>query len=251
MMNNKLLLILALLGACIRSDAQVEDGKKWEYKMFAGYNIGGSSPIPLPAEIRGVNSWSPAAFGGAVGLHVTRFVTPQWGITSGLAIDIKGMTIEADVKYMNTSLVVGEGDHRGVFSGMFTGENKTKVRNGYLVLPLLATYSATGRWRLHAGGYVAFLRDAMFEGHASNGYIRNGGPAGDRIKIEESAFDFSEHTSKTDAGLMAAADWRFMGRLALTGQLSWGLTPFFPSGFDGIPYKMYNIYMMAGIACRL
>ncbi|MBR5460852.1 MAG: PorT family protein, partial [Butyricimonas sp.] len=31
----------------------------WEYEVKAGVNIGGASPIPLPEEIRKVNSFSP------------------------------------------------------------------------------------------------------------------------------------------------------------------------------------------------
>jgi hypothetical protein len=250
-MKTRLMLAIAMLAGSLASVAQIEPGDKWEYKMFAGYNIGGTTPLPLPAEIRRIRSWSPEAFGGSVGLHITRRLTPNWGITSGLAIDLKGMRVESDVMYMNTSLVVGEGDHQGVFAGMFTGRNKIKVHNGYLVIPLLASYRTQGRWRFHGGGYVAFLQDIKVEGRASDGYIRNGGPAGDRINIEDSAFDFSDHAVKTDAGMMALADWYFTSKLAITGQLSWGLVPLFPSGFNGIPYKMYNIYLAAGIAYRL
>ncbi|MDR2809205.1 MAG: PorT family protein [Tannerellaceae bacterium] len=230
--------------------AQTESNKLWEYKGFAGYNLGGSSPLPLPAEIRKIHSWSPG-IAGTLAFHATRWLNPRWGVTSGLAIDIKGMKIEADVKYLYTQLQVGEGDHTGTFSGIFTGRNKTTVRNGYLVLPLLATYRPSGLWTFHMGGYCAFLQDARVEGSASNGYIRNGGPAGDRINIEMSTFDFSEHVRKTDAGLIALVDYFLTNKISATGQLSWGLLPLFPSSFSGIPYKMYNIYFMGGIAYRL
>ena len=33
--------------------------KSLEYEVNAGTNIGGASPIPLPAEIRKINSYSP------------------------------------------------------------------------------------------------------------------------------------------------------------------------------------------------
>jgi hypothetical protein len=230
--------------------AQTESGRLWEYKVFAGYNLGGSTPLPLPAEIRRIHSWSPG-IAGTLALHATRWLSSRWGITSGLAIDMKGMIIEADVKYLNTLLEVGEGDHTGTFSGMFSGRNKTTVRNGYLVIPLLATCRPPGTWTFHLGGYFALLRDANFEGKASEGYIRNGGPAGDRINIEMSTYDFSKHVRKTDAGIMALADWPFTDKLAMTGQLSWGLLPLFPSSFNGIPYKMYNVYLMGGIAYKL
>ncbi|MDR2815107.1 MAG: PorT family protein [Proteiniphilum sp.] len=248
--KRNILSLLAIFTCAAGLFAQPESGRQWEYKAFAGYNLGGSSPLPLPAEIRKINAWSPG-LNGTLAFHVTRWLNREWGLTSGLAIDVKGMTVEAEVKYLNTSLIVGEGDHTGTFSGMFTGQNTTKVRNGYLVLPLLLSCRPSDMWRLHLGGYFAWQRDAKFEGSASGGYIRNGGPAGDRINIEKSTFDFSDHVRKTDAGLMALGDWFFTNKLALSGQLSWGMIPLFPSGFNGIPYKMYNIYFMGGIAYRL
>jgi hypothetical protein len=245
----RLILLTGLLSGAFAA-AQPESGRVWEYKVFAGYNLGGTLPLPFPAEIRRIRSWSPG-IGGVLAFHATRWLKPAWGITSGIAIDVKGMAIEADVKYLNTRLAVGEGEHTGVFTGMFTGSNSTTVRNGYLVLPLLATWRPRKVWTFHLGGYLALQRDARFEGKAFDGYIRNGGPAGDRINIEMSTFAFPEHIRKTDAGIMALADWLFTNKLAVTGQLSWGLLPLFPSSFNGIPYKMYNVYFMGGIAYRL
>ncbi|MDR1937668.1 MAG: PorT family protein [Tannerellaceae bacterium] len=247
--KRQLLIVLAGVLACVPASAQLP-GRQWECKMFAGYNLGASTPIPLPAEIRKIHSWSPG-LNGTLAFHATRWLTTRWGVTSGLAIDLKGMAVEADVKYLNTNLVVGEGDHTGTFSGIFTGHNKTSVRNGYLVLPLLASCRPLRDWTFHIGGYFALQRDAKFEGSASDGYIRNGGPAGDRINVETSSFDFSDRVHKTDAGVMALGDWFFSNKMALTGQLSWGLVPLFPSNFTGVPYKMYNVYFMGGIAYKL
>lgn len=249
-MKAKLLILLAALLAGVSAPAQPESGRRWEYKVFAGYNLGGSAPLPFPAEIRRIYSWRPVA-GGALAFHATRRLTRQWGVTLGLSVDVKGMTTEAEVKYLNTRLLVGEGEHTGTFGGMFSGRNATRVRNAYLVFPLLASYRPFSVWTFHLGGYFALQRDARFEGVASDGYIRNGGPSGDRINIEHSSFDFSEHVRKTDAGLLALADCFFTRKLALTGQLSWGMAPLFPSDFNGVPWKMYNIFFMGGIAYRL
>lgn len=137
-MNKQIIrsLCLLLLGVWTASSADAQDRRdKWESKVFLGYNLGGTSPLPLPAEIRSINSWRPG-FGGTLAFHITRWLSPQWGITTGLAIDIKGMKIDADVKYMHTSLVVGEGDNTGLFTGTFSGRNKTTVRNGYLLIPV-------------------------------------------------------------------------------------------------------------------
>jgi hypothetical protein len=226
------------------------DGASWEKTVFMGYNLGGTSPLPLPREIRKVNSWNPG-FGGSLAFHVTRWFNSRWGATSGLAIDVKSMNIDADVLYMQTRLVVGEGDQTGSFSGVFSGKNTTKVRNGYLVIPVLAAYRPAPDWVVRFGGYFASTRDTKFEGTASDGYIRNGDSTGDRINVEKATFDFSDKERKADAGLMASADWFFSKNMAVTGQLSWGLVPLFPSDFNGITYKMYNIYFLLGIAYDL
>ena len=59
--------------------------------------------------------------------HLTRWLDPNWDVTTGLTIDLKGMKVEADVKYLYTSLVVGEGDHSGKFTGTFSGKDQTNA----------------------------------------------------------------------------------------------------------------------------
>ncbi|MDH6358229.1 porin family protein [Parabacteroides sp. PF5-9] len=254
MKNNRIQTVLVALlcvAACVATSVKAQDHyNHWEFKVFAGYNMGGTTPFPLPAEIRKINSWNPG-FSGTLAFHVTRWLHPQWGITSGLAIDLKGMKIDADVKYWYTNLVVGEGDNTGTFSGLFSGKNKTHVRNDYLVIPLLATYRPWEQWTFRLGGYVASQRNARFDGAASEGYIREGGATGDRINVTQASYDFSDEVRRFDAGLMASADWFFTSKMAVTGQLSWGLVPIFPSSFEGISHKMYNIYFCLGLAYRL
>ncbi|MDF9829226.1 porin family protein [Parabacteroides sp. PF5-6] len=244
------LLFLAIFlsgGFSPSAKAQQETNKEWEFKVYAAYNLGGTMPVPLPAEIRKIRSWNPG-FGGTMAFHVSRWFTPEWGITTGLGIDLKKMKIKADVLYWPTSLVVGEGDQTGVFTGTFSGKNTTNTRNGYLVLPVMAAWRPVEEWTFRLGGYIALQQDPLFEGSASDGYIRNGGPTGDRINVEQASFDFSDEVRKYDAGLILSADWKFNRKMALTGQFSWGFVPLFPAHFEGVAYKMYNIYFALGIA---
>ena len=192
---------LLLMSVSLSINAQ-EFRQHWEKKVFAAYNLGGTSPFPIPAEIRKINYWKPG-FGGTLAFHLTRWLDPNWGVTTGLAIDLKGMKVEADVKYLYTSLVVGEGDHSGKFTGTFSGKDQTNVRNGYLVLPLMAAWRPNDQWSVRLGGYVAFQNDAKFEGVASDGYIRNGGPSGEKINVERATYDFAEEVRSFDAGIMA------------------------------------------------
>lgn len=61
--------IAVLLAMVANVQAQEERNKSlinsylhgWEYNIKAGFNIGGTSPIPLPKEIRKIDSYAPAS----------------------------------------------------------------------------------------------------------------------------------------------------------------------------------------------
>lgn len=249
--NRILLLFLFLLCVATRSQAQ-EEHSKWENDVIVGLNIGGTTPLPLPNEIRKVNSYS-TGLNPTIAIRTTRWIdsSSQWGITTGLYVDYRGMEIDADVKYWNTRLQVGEGKNVGEYSGLFSGQNHTKMKNGYFTVPLMASYRPFERWTFHLGGYMSWMHTSKFEGSASNGYICNGGATGDVTMVENATFDFSNEFRSLDAGLVAGFDWKFKKRISVVGQLDWGLTPAFNGGFTGLPYKMYNIYCTLGLAYRL
>ena len=59
-----------------------------DYEFKAGVNIGGTSPLPLPKEIRSIESYSP---GLAITLegNITKWLdtTKKWGISLGLRLE--------------------------------------------------------------------------------------------------------------------------------------------------------------------
>lgn len=63
-----------------------------EYEVNAGVNIGGTSPLPLPAEIRSIDSYSPN-LSLSIGATATKWFgsTKRWGIVLGVGLDTKGM----------------------------------------------------------------------------------------------------------------------------------------------------------------
>lgn len=225
---------------------------EWTHEIRVGLNLGGTSPLPIPAEIRKINSFTTGV-NPVIGFRSTRWFDAysRWGITSGLTIDYKGMKTSADVKYWYTDLVVGEGDQTGRFTGTFSGKNDTKVKNGYFTIPVLASYRPFKDWCFQAGGYFSWIHTSKFEGSASDGYIREGGPTGDRIAVENATFDFSDELKDFDAGIIVGANWRFTKRIAATGELTWGLVPVFPADFKGVSHKMYNIYFSLGLSYQL
>lgn len=63
----RMICALALLLATTSLYAQAERNQTllqsylhgWEYSIKAGFNIGGTSPLPLPDEIRSIDSYNP------------------------------------------------------------------------------------------------------------------------------------------------------------------------------------------------
>jgi hypothetical protein len=222
-----------------------------ECELFAGFDMGATLPIPLPPEVRELGSWSPG-LSGTLAVLATHWVDADWGVSAGLALERKGMKAAAGVKYWQTNLEVGEGEQAGQFSGTFSGKNTTEMGGVYLVVPLCAAWRpGESRWTFRCGGYAALLVSAVFRGTASDGYIRNGGPTGERISVDRATFDFSDRLRRSDFGLIASANRSLSARLSARGQLSWGLRSVLPESFGGIPYKMYNVYSALGLAYTL
>ena len=70
-----------------------------EYEVNAGTNIGGATPLPIPAEIRHIDSFSPR-LNLQIGAKVTKwFATDKkWGVALGVRFETKGMDTKATVK---------------------------------------------------------------------------------------------------------------------------------------------------------
>ena len=122
-----------MLTLALSAAAQSESGKKFEYRIKAGFNIGGTLPIPLPAEIRKIESYSPTMAFTVEG-SVLRWFTPKWALTTGLRFETKGMNAGAKVKNYQMTLLIENGDKTGEMSGRFTGRIKTRVQNEYITL---------------------------------------------------------------------------------------------------------------------
>ena len=78
-----------------------------DYSFKAGLNIGGTSPLPLPKEIRSLDSYSP---GLAITLegNITKWVDvrKKWGVSVGLRLDSKDMNTEARVKNYGMAILL-------------------------------------------------------------------------------------------------------------------------------------------------
>jgi hypothetical protein len=249
MMKHKTLYIAFFLFACfpaLRLVAQ-EVFPHWEFKINGGYNIGGTSPLPLPAEIREIESFSPPVFAPHVALEGIRRLNGKWGISAQFTLDYKSFTVDDRVKNLYTEIEMGD----EIYTGNFTGKNTTRIRNSYITLPVAATFRVNNHWDVEAGLYAGYLYSSDFKGTASDGYIRRGSPTGEKTTVDEASFDFSDEQNKFDYGLLVAGEWGFSARFALRGQIVWGLNTLFAPDFTGVPFKMYNIYGTLGVSYRL
>ena len=216
-----------------------------EYRVKAGFNIGGTSPLPLPREIRAINSYSPTLAIAIEGDVHKQFENSRWGFLMGLRFETKGMKTNARVKNYHMEMTAKDG---GYIEGAWTGCVKTKVRMSYVTIPMLATYKATPRLELHAGPYFSYATDREFSGSAIDGYIREGDATGEKAYVEEATYDFSDDIRNFQWGVQLGCEWRAYKHLNLYADLSWGINSMFPNHFESVTFSMYPIYANLGFA---
>ena len=122
-----------------------------EYEVKAGFNIGGTAPIPLPVEIRDITGYNPT-MAVAIEGNVTKWFDQEkkWGMRIGIRLDSKGMKTNAKVKNYGME-IIGEGGER--IKGNWTGYVKTNVKSTYLSFPVLATHQFNRRFSMNLGPY--------------------------------------------------------------------------------------------------
>jgi hypothetical protein len=221
-------------------------GRGVEYSLRAGYEIGGTSPMPLPAEIRKIESFKPKMHFYIEGnVNKTFKRNRNWGLLLGIRLEQKGMETQAQVKNYNMRMDGGDGT---MVEGAFTGHVITKVNNSYLSIPLLVTCKVTDRWKLRLGPYYSHLLGKDFSGKAMDGYLREGDPTGDYVAVSTADYDFSNDLRKWNIGVQFGADWKVLKHLAVALDLQWGLNDIFKKDFEVIKFDMYPIYGTIGIA---
>lgn len=251
-------LLGAALMTSIATEAQDERNKSlvkmeeqgWEYELKAGLNIGGTSPLPLPVEIRSIDSYSPRLNGTLEGT-ATWWIgrKRKWGVSAALKLETKGMSTGATVKNYSTQ-IIDEGEK---VSGFWTGKVKTNYSAHFITLPLMANYQLSSRWKVRAGMWLSYLTEGDFSGHVSDGYLREGTPVGEKIEFKDgkrASYDFNDELNCFLWGLQAGGSWRAYSHFLLTADLTWGMNDVFKSSFKTITFDMYPIYLNVGFGYR-
>jgi hypothetical protein len=230
--------------------AQDNDTKTFDLSFLLGFNIGATAPVPIPAEVRKIDSYGPK-FNPQLGFNLIYNLNSSWGVGAGLVLDWKGMRVADHVKYMYTSVILTEGSEK--LTGYFVGKNMTNVDMTYLTVPVYGTYRFNEKWQVKLGIYAAKTLSSHFDGWVNDGYIRIETPAGLKQEItgEGATFDFGDDSRDYDFGILGGGEFRFNNRLGFYANLTWGVVPYFYSGSNPIRFTFYNIYGTLGITYRL
>lgn len=247
------------LAPLLRANAQTDDTtrdtdenllraalKGWHVKLSAGFNVGGTSPLPLPREIRAIEGYKPGINIALEGSVHKRIGSSPWGVQTGIRLESKAMTSDARVKNYHMEAVNADGT--GKVNGAWTGYVKTKVDNEYLTIPILATYALSPRWTISAGPYFSYRTTGEFSGEAYDGYIRNLDPTGEKAEVESATYDFSSSLRRFHWGVQAGGEFKAYKHLAVTANLQWGLNGIFPARFESVTFDLYPIYATVGFS---
>jgi hypothetical protein len=244
-------MILMAASLFVGSRAEAGTLDSLQLKARAGYNIGGTTPVPLPATIRSLDGYSltPSFM---VGADAVLPLTRQWGIMTGLRFENKGM--KGDVTTKAYFMEVVKGDQK--MAGLFTGHVEQEVKQWMLTVPVQATFRLSRKVMLKGGPYVSFLLSKGFSGIASDGYLRKDTPTGPKILMgncegEWATYDFNDDMRSLQFGIGIGADWQVYKCLGVSADLNWGLTGIFPSDFKTVEQTLYPVYGTIGVFYRL
>lgn len=256
MRNNRFISILSLLLLVSATLSAQKDRNQGiikssliglEYEVKAGLSIGGTAPIPLPKEIRSIDSYNPTLQVAIEG-NVTKWLDPArtWGVMVALRLETKGMKTDARVKNYKMEII---GDGGELMKGYWTGQIKTKVSNSYLTVPVLAAWRVSPRWKLNLGPYVSYRLEGDFTGSVYDGYLRENDPTGNKVIFEDgksAPYDFSKDLRRFQWGMQLGGEWKAFKHLNVYADLTWGLNDIFKKDFDTITFAMYPIYLNIG-----
>ena len=218
-----------------------------QLKARVGYNIGGTTPIPLPETIRSIDSYSltPSFM---VGFEAMLPLCQKWGIMAGLHFENKGMKASVTTKAYYMEVV--KGDQR--LEGLFTGHVEQKIKQWMLTIPVQATLQVSRKVMLKGGPYLSILLSKEFSGIASDGFLRQGDPTGIKILMgdkegEWATYEFDDDMRSVQFGIGVGADWQVYKGLGVSADLNWGLTGVFPGDFKAVEQTLFPIYGTIGV----
>ncbi len=242
----KIRILFTVMAIALVHSLKAQNNANIEYSFGAGFNIGGTMPIGLPAEVREIGSYRPTA-NFLVGGYATKMFNQHWGARVGLRLERKGHSVEIGVRNYRMMLNIGAGDEVGSKSGYFTGSIKNTTRFTYLTLPFGAVYRLNDKWDFRIGAYLAYAIDRSFKGNVLEGHIRET-PLTPIIGITQADYKYSDDLRRFDAGAELGVSLKVGRGFAVNADLSWGGIKTLNPNTRKIDMDNYNIYLNAGIS---
>lgn len=226
------------------SAVEVEELKSY-FELRAGYQIGGTVPFPLPAQMRKINGFSPLGNFSVQALGVVP-IGKRWEFALGMKFERKAMTAEATVKDYNMSIQDEDG---GVIMGRWTGGVTMTADQWFLTMPFSCAFKITEVGKIRLGVFYSYFSKGDFYGEVYNGYLREGDPTGAKIEVDDKpqSFNFSSDLKRFQWGLTLGGEWRLYKGLSAFVDLDWGLSDIFVDEFETITFDMFPIYGTIGL----
>ena len=245
-MMKKCFLIFTSLLLTICAQAQLFDMSRnlnFSNHVEIGMNVGASMPIPISERVSNM-SWTPP-FAPYIGWRLFVYGNHHFGVSTGVFVSVKGMTANASVYQLFTSVNID-----GVKTeGYFTGRNNTNVKNLYASFPVELSY-VKDYYRISLGLLMSKIVKKSFTGYVGDGYLRRNTPVGDRIDIVEAPFDFSEEVRNFDVAVTLNFYRKLYERWFVSCGLDMSITPMTNNSFTGMPFSLYNVYGHVGLSYR-
>lgn len=255
---NKALLLVCAICSSMFTYAQEDNTpairdlqqKGWKIGLRAGINVGGTMPVPLPSEMKSINTFNP---GLNLGIQVDfdKMWTSHWGTEFSLRFEQKGMKADVTVENYHTKLDDIECNYTGIQSTDFSAS--------YITIPLNARYRFNNRWSVLAGPYFSYVLSKKFGGNVSNGYERQlrpdpitGAmvPTGPKTIVDPEnpvSYDFSDDMRRFNWGVEVGVDFQAFKHFLVFAHLDWGLNDAFKDSFsETISFPMYPVYGQIG-----
>lgn len=242
------LLILCLPGIVRANPIERLHAKGWEFEVRAGFNLGGVSPIPLPAEIRSIDRFSPK-FNGQLELVAINWMQEHIGLSMGLRFEQLGMKSEAQVKNYQMELA----ENGMVTKGTWTGHVESNFSGSYLTLPIQMLYRFNSAVQFSGGLFLSYMFDGDFSGFVYDGYFRRGSSTGEKIqfgKDPKTPYSFKDHLAPFVVGMQLGGCAQVYRGFLVFVDLKYGFNSIFKSGFTAMPGAMHTLYLGAGFGYR-
>lgn len=243
--------VVAFAGSALAQDnGVIRTSKGWEFELKAGVNaLGGTAPMPFPAEIRDIEQYNPK-YGMSLEGVATRWLgerldKAEWGLSAGLRLENQGMHSAARVKNYRTS-VINEGNY---IEGHWTGKVEMDYSSTQVSVPLLVHYRFNPDWKVRGGLFVGARLGGNFSGSVSDGYLRSGDPTGEKIVFgadQQATYDFRDEMSTMQWGAQVGGSWRAYKHFHVNMDLTWGFSDLFKKDFEAITFNMYPIFLQVG-----